>query len=121
MKSLKKGSTGARALKPRAPNERAALVIPRWEPHLRVLSLGARVVKRFRHRSPRQELILTTFEELRWPTYVDSPFPKSAEDALRNAVKKLNHQETQLIHFRVDGCATGVIWELSRRRRRKQK
>jgi hypothetical protein len=103
-----------RARPPNRPEPVKAPPKPHWDPPLRILSLDGVVVKRFHHKSPRQEPILDTFEELGWPTRIDSPFPAGDLEELHNAVNKLNHhQENALIHFRVDGKRTGVIWELA--------
>jgi len=62
-------------------------------------------------------MILTTFEEEKWPPKVDDPLPPHAEiDAkqrLHDTIKSLNRgQKRKLIRFRGDGTGQGIRWEL---------
>lgn len=81
---------------------------PCWERRNRVLTFAGLVVKRFRHPSRNQELLLDAFEQLGWPERMDDPLPPRPESVpssrLHDTVKQLNrYQQTPLLRFGMDG------------------
>jgi hypothetical protein len=94
-------------------------VCPCWNAHRRELTLGRKLVKKFRQPAKNQELILRVFEEEGWPESIDDPLPGSAEirpgDRLHNAVQRLNtDQRDAHIIFERDGTGGGIHWRRSR-------
>jgi hypothetical protein len=90
---------------------------PHWDPEIRVLSVGAEIVKQYRVPSPAQEAILAAFQEEGWPPHLDDPLPPlpdgSPRDRLRSTIRNLNtNQKKRLIRFRGDGTGQGIVWEL---------
>lgn len=88
---------------------------PRWDSDLRELWWGAQLVKQFRVPAPSQELILTSFEELRWVPRIDSPLPPDRwtdpGHRLHAAIRGLNRGHRRpLIVFRRDGTGEGIRW-----------
>ena len=84
-----------------------------------MLSLDGTVVKRFRVPAPNQELILSVFEEERWPERLDDPLPASGgvdpRTRLHDAVNRLNRAQTNpLLRFHGNGTGTGISWKLRR-------
>ena len=72
--------------------------MPHWDHTDGTLYVGEQVIKRFRHRSPNQEIILTAFQEEGWPWRIDDPLPPSPDVVpkrrLHDTIKWLNrHQE----------------------------
>ena len=119
--SLGSGATAAHENEPAAANDPSesidAAFQPRWNRARRVLSLDGTVVKRFRVPAPNQELILSVFEEERWPERIDDPLPASGgvdpRTRLHDAVNRLNGRQTNhLIRFHGTGTGTSVSWEL---------
>ncbi len=97
--------------------------IPTWDSVRHELRLGETVVKRFKHRSPNQEAVLTAFQEEGWPYKVDDPLPQSSEcdpkRRLSDTIRGLNHHQLNvMIRFRGDGTGEAVIWELADSRQR---
>ena len=90
---------------------------PCWDCDRQELRLGVQVVKEFKLRSPNQTIILTVFEEEKWPPRIDDPLPPSEIDPkqrLHDTIKSLNrNQRTQLIRFRGDGTGQGIRWQLA--------
>lgn len=89
---------------------------PEWNPSLRRLRMGGRVVKEFRVPAENQELILGTFAEDGWPARIDDPLPPIEgivpKRRLQSAITCLNrNQRNNLIRFRGDGCGIGILWE----------
>ena len=90
--------------------------VPRWDPEVRMLFLGDRVVKRFKWQAANQEIILCTFQEEGWPPRIEDPLPpqpdQDSKRRLSDTIKCLNRKQAlELIHFRGDGTGEGVIWE----------
>jgi hypothetical protein len=90
---------------------------PTWDSDRRQLRVGSRIVKEFKVPAMNQEIVLTVFEEERWPTRIDDPLPwKSDIDPqrrLHDTINSLNRrQRHRLIHFSADGLAQGIRWEL---------
>jgi hypothetical protein len=90
---------------------------PRWNATRRELSLGGRIVKRFRVPAQNQERILSVFEEESWAEHIHDPLPATydidAPTRLHDAINRLNRcQINPLLRFRGDGRGTGVLWEL---------
>jgi hypothetical protein len=89
---------------------------PRWDGVLRELWVETWIVKKFRGPAGNQELILSSFEELDWPTHIDDPLPPvpdlDPKRRLHDAINRLNrHQAQRLLRFRGNGSGTGVRWE----------
>lgn len=89
-----------------------------WDPNLRELRVGKRVVKRFRVPAPIQELILTAFQEEGWPSRIDDPLSPAPsiypKQRLHAAINSLNrNQKIPLLHFRGDGNGSGICWEFN--------
>ncbi|HEY7313351.1 MAG TPA: hypothetical protein VH643_28640 [Gemmataceae bacterium] len=90
---------------------------PRWDGLVRELTLGRRLVKRFRRPGPNQECILTAFEGLGWPERIDDPLPREhgvpSLVRLRETVKSLNQGHVQpLLRFRIEPSGRGIRWKL---------
>jgi hypothetical protein len=86
---------------------------PQWDTIRRTLMFAGALV-RFRRSAPYQELILSSFQELRWPIRIDDPLPGGepgrALVRLHNVVKKLNRKLCKTgLHFRCEQDGKGVI------------
>jgi hypothetical protein len=104
----------------RPPHEVTLELGPRWDAQRRELYLDGQLVKRFRLPSPNQELILTVFEEERWPVRIDDPLPCHAEQdpkrRLHDTIKSLNrNQKFPLLRFMGDGTGQGICWDRAAR------
>lgn len=91
---------------------------PHWDGEGRVLSVGGRIVKRYRVPSPNQEAVLAAFHEEGWPRRIDDPLPPQAEQdpkyRLHFTIHRLNQNQVQhLVRFFGDGTGEGVCWELA--------
>jgi len=91
--------------------------MPHWDGVRRVLTVGGRVVKRYRVPSPCQQAILVVFQEEGWPARIDDPLTPLPDhcpkERLRATIKHLNSsQENRLLRFRGDGTGKGIVWEL---------
>jgi hypothetical protein len=92
--------------------------VPRWDSETRTLSVGERIVKRFRVPSRNQETVLAAFEEEGWPRRIDDPLPYrtglKAKYRLHFTIGRLNHSKReQVIRFFGDGTGEGVCWKFS--------
>jgi hypothetical protein len=101
-----------------APEVQANHQAPRWDLLRRELWVGKVLVKQYRVPAPRQEMVLTVFQEENWPPRIDDPLPpQTAIDPKRQlhaTISSLNRSQKQaLIQFRGDGSGTGVLWELN--------
>ena len=72
--------------------------------------------KTFRQPSGNQEIVLSTAEELLWPSWFDDPLPRraglSSKVRLHVTIKALNrYQKPHLVQFKGDGTGTRVGWE----------
>ncbi|MEM6468178.1 MAG: hypothetical protein AAF802_01320 [Planctomycetota bacterium] len=110
--STEGGSILNRSLTSRAPVAR-----PSWDGERHELSVLGKIVKRFKHPSPNQELVLEAFEEERWPSRIDDPIPQHPDlcpkRRLNDTIKSLNNsQRNNLIRFMGDGTGRGVLWDL---------
>jgi hypothetical protein len=100
----------------------AGLPRPKWDRDRRQLRVGLHIVKEFKVPAMNQEIVLAVFEEERWPPKINDPLPwKSDIDPqrrLHDTINSLNRrQRHRLIHFRADGLAQGICWELAEQRR----
>ena len=82
----------------------------------RGLRYNRKVIKRFRVPAPNQELVLTAFQEMGWPRFIDDPLPPAKEQdskhRLRVTIKSLNrHQIASLLRFHGNGNGLQVYWE----------
>jgi len=89
---------------------------PRWDDSRKELWFGGILVKKFRFRSPNQEMVLTAFEEEAWPAKLDDPLPpvpnQTSKQRLHDAIKNLNrHHVHRVLRFAGDGTGEGVRWE----------
>lgn len=97
----------------------STLLLPRWDPLRRQLSLGDVIVKRFAVPARNQELILSAFQEEGWPQHIDDPLPgndKGTRKArLHDAINRLNGKQLDpSLRFHGNGHGNGVTWRLSR-------
>jgi len=107
------GNAGAAPRAEGAPVQPA--LKPYWNPDVRELTLGDRLVKRFKVPARNQELILSVFQEEGWPTHIDNPLSGSdaldAQTQLHDAIARLNGKQAQpLLAFHGNGHGTGVTW-----------
>jgi hypothetical protein len=119
----KAGYLSARSETAVALSARRANATPQWDPATRVLRVGRRIVKQFRVPSPNQEKVLVVFQEEGWPPRIDDPLTPVPDgcpkDRLRDTIRYLNKgQENRLIRFRGDGTGEGVVWELTKGKKR---
>ncbi len=97
-------------------NGRSQEPVPRWDQVRRELTVGGKMVKRYRLPSRNQEMVLTAFEEEGWPASIDDPLPphpgQDPKHRLQATIKALNqHQKAHLVHFMGNGTGEGVLWE----------
>lgn len=90
---------------------------PRWDGLVRELTLGRRLIKRFRRPAPNQEGILTAFEEKDWPLRIDDPLPWEQGVRplvrLRETIKSLHHGQTQpIMRFFIEADGRGIRWKI---------
>ena len=95
--------------------------LPVWDVTRHELSLGGKLVKKFKWRAANQEAILSAFAEEGWPARIDDPLPPIAEmdpkRRLSDTIKCLNrHHVHSLLRFCGDGSGEGVVWERVDRR-----
>ena len=91
--------------------------IPHWNALERVLSYDGQTVKRFKCQAINQELVLSAFQEERWPKRILDPLRprpcQAMKRRLNDTIKCLNRcQIHSLIRFRGDGSSEGVLWEV---------
>lgn len=90
---------------------------PHWDPQLRILRVGVKIVKHFKQPAKNQTALLDALQEMGWPKVMDDPLPPDGRHAPKkrfcNAIKKLNlNQQHQLICFHCDGTGKRLYWEL---------
>lgn len=96
--------------------------LPRWDSDRRELWYGNNLIKLFKYqKDTNQEIILKSFDELGWPGRIDDPLPSKVGSTtqkrrLADTIDAINenHKTEGVIHFRGDGTAKGVIWEVVR-------
>jgi hypothetical protein len=96
--------------------------VPVWDMKLHELRLGKRVIKRFTHPAPAQELILSAFQEENWPTAIDDPltvqFLQDPKRRLHYTIRNLNRaQKPFRLRFFINGNGQTIRWELVRVKR----
>ncbi len=99
------------------PN-RAEVPTPFWDPMRRQLRVFDFVVKHFRWAARNQELVLSAFQEERWPSEIDDPLIPivglQSKERLHDTIKGLNrNQKIRLIQFRGNGTGEGVLWNFT--------
>ena len=100
----------------RAGHKDAGAPLPSWDPRLRELRIGRKIVKRFKHPASAQESILSAFQEEGWPAAIDDPLPgqpgADPKRRLHYTVRNLNRaQSPQAIRFYINGNGELVRWE----------
>jgi hypothetical protein len=98
------------------PQRNATEPVPHWDGLVRELTLGRRLIKRFRRPAPNQECILMTLEGLGWPERIDDPLPRDpgivSVVRLRETIKSLNHGQTHaLLRFTLESNGRGIRWK----------
>jgi len=92
--------------------------VPHWDAETRTLSVGRRMVKRYRVPSKNQETVLAAFQEEGWPRRINDPLPYraglKAKYRLHFTIGRLNRCGLEsFIRFFGDGTGEGVCWEFS--------
>lgn len=110
------GLTVARSLEQQAAE--AQFPAPKWDGSRHELTVGDRLVKKFKLPSRNQETILAAFQEEGWPARIDDPLPPHPDidpkRRLHDTIKGLNrNQKNRVIRFLGDGTGEAVTWELS--------
>lgn len=108
--------------KPRIPKSKESELRPRYIAAEHALYVGDKLIRKFKHPSPRQEGVIAAFEKAGWPTQIANPFanPTSlakqhkAKQFLHDAIKRLNETQT-VITFHGSGDGLGVSWEWRRK------
>jgi len=91
---------------------------PEWDRALGVLRLGDTIIKRVRRLTVASNvaLILTSFQEQVWPSYIDNPLltdeslEQTSAQRLQDAIKSLN-KNLETIRFRSTNCGRRIVWE----------
>jgi len=91
---------------------------PKFDKGRRVLTVHGTFVRQFRRNAENQIRILESFQDQRWPPWIENPFgrpgPTDPRHRLSDAVADLNNdQELKLIHFWVEKGTQRVSWELT--------
>jgi hypothetical protein len=92
---------------------------PEWDATRRELRFRGHVIKRYRVPARNQALVLTAFEEMGWPEFIDDPLPPTGEQdpkhRLHATIKSLNRNQLHpLIRFHGNGNGMQVSWEAAR-------
>ena len=104
----KDDGTGRRRTLRHQAEAKTAERLPSWDNQRRILSVGLRIVKKYRVPSLCQEAVLSAFEEEGWPPAIDDPLPPQGDQEpkrrLRDTIKSLNtNQVNPILNFRGDG------------------
>jgi len=91
-------------------------LLPEWHVDVRELRVGEVLVKAFHRPAPRQETVLSAFQEQHWAARIDDPLPRETDrDAklcLHDTINHLNRNLLKpLIHFFGDGTGRGIRWK----------
>jgi hypothetical protein len=119
LEPLRTVATGLDLIEPNGlPEVPANQHVPRWDFRRRELWVGNQLVKQYRVPAPRQEMVLTVFQEEHWPPRIDDPLPPQPaidpKRQLHSTISSLNRNQKQpLIRFRGDGNGMSVLWELN--------
>jgi hypothetical protein len=103
----------------RQPGDPAVEVQPSWDSDRQELRVAGVLVKEFKVPAPNQEIILSTFQEERWPPRIDDPLSPACnldpKRRLHDTINSLNRrQKNRLLRFMGDGSGEGVRWQLLR-------
>lgn len=106
-----------RDVEPDGTNGRVEALVPVWDRDRQELRVGNQLVKQFKAPAPNQELILSAFQEDGWPIRIDDPLPPNGNQdpkrRLHDTINSLNRcHKVFLIHFKGDGRASGIRWDL---------
>lgn len=86
--------------------------LPEWDNVVHTLFLGGRAVKHFRSLAPQQEGIIEAFHNAGWPPcLLTSLLPPQIRSHLRSSVQALNRSVRPLLHFRLEGKTSRLVWE----------
>lgn len=86
--------------------------IPSWHKVRGELSLGGKVIRRFRSTkvAHRAVAILDAFEACGWCEHIENPLKSGDEHQMREAIYSLN-KRLKRIRFKSDGTSAGIRWE----------
>ena len=98
---------------PSAPSEPLK---PHWNAGTRELTLGGKLVKRFRQQAENQIAILDAFQKAGWPASIPDPLPADPDvegDHLHDTIQGLNRNQKEAhIIFGGDGTRGRVLWTI---------
>jgi hypothetical protein len=93
-----------------------ARATPEWDAARRELRYQRQVIKRYRVPARNQALILSAFQELGWPEFIDDPLPptvdQDSKERLQATIKSLNRSQlAHIIRFHGNGNGQQVYWQ----------
>ncbi len=83
---------------------------PRWDAVSRTLSVGDRIIHRFRNPALNQEVMLAAFEAANWASHVDCPRELGASKPVRDTIDALNRNLSSA-GIRITGGVRGLRWQ----------
>jgi hypothetical protein len=83
---------------------------PRWDAVSRTLSMGDRIIHRFRNPALNQEVMLAAFEAANWASHVDCPRELGASKPVRDTIDALNRNLSSA-GLRITGGVRGLCWQ----------
>ena len=88
---------------------------PIFDEQERELPVGSVIVKKFRQPAAGQELVLLSFQELKWVSEIDNPLAvrrdRNVKELLQQTIVNLNRkQRVPLIRFGGNGSGTRIRW-----------
>jgi hypothetical protein len=98
---------------------------PEWDALRRELRYQDGVIKRYRVPARNQALVLTAFQEMGWPEFIDDPLPptvdQDSKERLQATIKSLNrNQLARAIRFHGNGNGQQVYWQAIAPRKRQR-
>ena len=95
---------------------------PHWNPERRELTLGGKLVKRFRQPADNQIAVIEAFQLAGWPASIADPLPPDpcvVRHQFRDTIKGLNrYQKEARIIFGGDGTKSRVLWRAGTKTRK---